>query len=96
MNGRHANNSHSNSQANTRAPQSPTVSVSSPTRINPASPTSQRNYNPYAAKTPTQPNEPKEVVWKRKIKVDTILQVIKEHVFSLDDSHLHENDLFQL
>uniref|UniRef100_A0A0A9XC39 Uncharacterized protein n=1 Tax=Lygus hesperus TaxID=30085 RepID=A0A0A9XC39_LYGHE len=72
------------------------LQLSSPNRINPASPTSRRDYNPYAATTPTQPNEPKEVIWKRKIKIDTIVQVAKDHVFMLDDKNLREQDLYQL
>lgn len=44
----------------------------------------------------TQPSSPKEVIWKRKMKVDMIVLVAKEHTFSLDDPHLKENDFFQL
>lgn len=45
---------------------------------------------------PPPPNRPEEVHWRKKIKVDTIVLVGKEHLFLLEDSHLKENDLFQV
>lgn len=48
------------------------------------------------ATTPPQPNQPHEVVWKKKIKVDLIVPVAKENVIHLDNPQTKETDLFLL
>ncbi|KPI84932.1 hypothetical protein ABL78_6024 [Leptomonas seymouri] len=45
---------------------------------------------------PPPPNNPEDVQWRKKIKVDMIVLVGKEHTFLLEDSHLKETDLFQV
>ena len=59
----------------------------------PLSPVSQqRRFN----EAPPPPNDPEDVQWRKKIKVDMIVLVGKEHAFLLEDSHLKETDLFQV
>jgi hypothetical protein len=59
----------------------------------PLSPVSQqRRFN----EAPPPPNDPEDVQWRKKIKVDMIVLVGKEHAFLLEDTHLKETDLFQV
>ncbi|CAC9521006.1 hypothetical protein conserved [Leishmania donovani] len=59
----------------------------------PVSPVNQRRHFNEA---PPPPNNPDDVQWRKKIKVDMIVAVGKEHVFLLEDTHLKETDLFQI
>lgn len=59
----------------------------------PVSPVNQRRHFDEA---PPPPNNPDGVQWRKKIKVDMIVAVGKEHVFLLEDTHLKETDLFQI
>nr|CAJ2478516.1 unnamed protein product [Leishmania braziliensis] len=59
----------------------------------PVSPLNQRVHFNVA---PPPPNDPEEVQWRKKIKVDMVVAVGKEHVFLLEDTHLKETDLFQV
>ncbi|KAG5497089.1 hypothetical protein GH5_01618 [Leishmania sp. Ghana 2012 LV757] len=52
----------------------------------------QRHFN----NAPPPPNNPDDVQWRKKIKVDMIVPVGKEHAFMLNDTHLKEMDLFQV
>lgn len=45
---------------------------------------------------PTQPNQPGDVTWRKKMKVDYIEIVSKNHRFDLADPHLREMDMFQV
>lgn len=59
----------------------------------PVSPVNQqRRFN----EAPPPPNNPEDVQWRKKIKVDMIVPVGKEHAFLLEDTHLKETDLFQI
>ncbi|KPA74466.1 hypothetical protein ABB37_09145 [Leptomonas pyrrhocoris] len=59
----------------------------------PLSPVSQQQrFN----EAPPPPNNPEDVLWRKKIKVDMIVLVGKEHAFILEDTHLKETDLFQV
>lgn len=47
--------------------------------------------------TPSSPTvKTSQVVWKKKIKIDAMTAVAKEHMFILEDSSVKERDLFQL
>ncbi|KAG5497700.1 hypothetical protein JKF63_03966 [Porcisia hertigi] len=52
----------------------------------------QRRFN----EVPPPPSNPEDVRWRKKIKVDLIVPVGKEHEFLLGDTHLKETDLFQI
>ncbi|GET91261.1 hypothetical protein, conserved [Leishmania tarentolae] len=59
----------------------------------PVSPLNQRRHFNEA---PPPPNNPDEVQWRKKIKVDMIVTVGKEHMFLLEDTHLKETDMLQV
>ncbi|KAG5471476.1 hypothetical protein LSCM1_01567 [Leishmania martiniquensis] len=59
----------------------------------PVTPLNQQRHFDFA---PPPPNNPDDVQWRKKIKVDMIVPVGKEHAFMLDDTHLREMDLFQI
>ncbi|CAG9579435.1 hypothetical_protein_-_conserved [Leishmania major strain Friedlin] len=59
-------------------------------------PVSSVNQRRHFNEAPPPPNNPDDVQWRKKIKVDMIVAVGKEHVFLLEDTHLKETDLFQI